>query len=335
MYIAKRENFVAMRLKGLTLAKIAASLHISIATAKRWSSKLKKHELFKPKVKGGRPKKANAREMRAIKREAERNGIRRAVDICREAQVKVSHKTASKYLKSLDVKHLTRPIELPLSEINLQKRLNWSADHLGRDETFWKRIVWTDETMIWVMGGNQRRTSWVTKRTRYSRRNVRIRQKQGGGKVMFWGCFTAHGPGLLIPIEGNMKAKDYLKLLKDHVLPWIRRKELEIGMPLIFQQDNAPVHTAKICQEFWASNNVELLYWPPISPDLSPIENLWSILKARICESFPIARTTEDLKRIAQMRWLEISQELCSKLALGLPKRIEECIEREGWKIRR
>jgi transposase len=29
------------------------------------------------------------------------------------------------------------------------------------------------------------------------------------------------------------------------------------------------------------------MYWPPYSPDLSPIENLWPLLKAKIYELHP------------------------------------------------
>ena len=36
---------------------------------------------------------------------------------------------------------------------------------------------------------------------------------------MFWGCFTASGPGLLIPIEGMMNAVSYVAMLREHVLP--------------------------------------------------------------------------------------------------------------------
>ncbi|GFT14436.1 transposable element Tcb1 transposase [Trichonephila clavipes] len=46
----------------------------------------------------------------------------------------------------------------------------------------------------------------------------------------------------------------------------------------IFQQDNTRPHVARIVQRFFVDHQIELLPWPVRSPDLSPIENMWSMV---------------------------------------------------------
>ena len=49
-----------------------------------------------------------------------------------------------------------------------------------------------------------------------------------------------------------------------------------------FMQDGASIHTAKVVKKWFADNNIEVLDWPPQSPDLNPIENMWSFMKKNL-----------------------------------------------------
>jgi transposase len=62
-------------------------------------------------------------------------------------------------------------------------------------------------------------------------------------------------------------AKSYLEVLEDQ-LPtcW------EPG--LIFMQDNASIHTAKVVKKWFKDIGIPLLDWPPYSPDLNLIEQV-------------------------------------------------------------
>ncbi len=51
-----------------------------------------------------------------------------------------------------------------------------------------------------------------------------------------------------------------------------------------FQQDNAPCHKAQIISDWFLEHDNEftLLKWPPQSPDLNPIEQLWDVVEREI-----------------------------------------------------
>jgi transposase len=50
----------------------------------------------------------------------------------------------------------------------------------------------------------------------------------------------------------------------------------------IFQQDNAPCHQSRSTMAFLEEHNINTMPWPPFSPHLNIIENLWGVIKRKI-----------------------------------------------------
>ncbi len=89
---------------------------------------------------------------------------------------------------------------------------------------------------------------------------------------------SAYGMGSLHVLEGTMNAERYINVLEQHMLP--SRQRLFQGRPCVFQQDNTKPHTTAITTAWLRSRRVQ--NWPACSPDLSPIENIWCIIKRKI-----------------------------------------------------
>ena len=87
--------------------------------------------------------------------------------------------------------------------------------------------------------------------------------------------FTAGGVVELVRCETSIDAKEYIKILKKGLLPSIQK--LGISHNIIFQQDSAPIRTAKVIKKCLACNSIDLMFWPVQSPDLNPINNIWAI----------------------------------------------------------
>ncbi|UYV60808.1 hypothetical protein LAZ67_1002398 [Cordylochernes scorpioides] len=76
-------------------------------------------------------------------------------------------------------------------------------------------------------------------------------------------------------------------VLRPVTLPYLQ------GVPnALYQQDNARPHTARISQQ--ALQDVQMLPWPPYSPDLSPIEHVWDIIGRRL-HALPQPRSEDEL----------------------------------------
>ncbi len=98
---------------------------------------------------------------------------------------------------------------------------------------------------------------------------------------MIWGFLTYTGNLKIFKIEKTLNSAKYLELLQGFFMDEMDKLNIDVSK-IIFQQDNAPPHKAKCVNNWFKAQNISLMDWPPQSPDLNIIENVWNYLDVQV-----------------------------------------------------
>ena len=93
---------------------------------------------------------------------------------------------------------------------------------------------------------------------------------------MVHGVLHLDGTLSLDRVECKINEKKYIELLKDRVLPILNTR---YGENFTWQCDNATPHTCATTKKFFEENKISILKCSANSPDMSPIDLAWKILK--------------------------------------------------------
>ncbi|UYV61476.1 hypothetical protein LAZ67_1004991, partial [Cordylochernes scorpioides] len=230
----------------------------------------------------------------------------------------ISTRTISRRLVSNGL-HSCRPLRrLPLTPPNRRQRLEWCRAR-STWMTEWHRVVFSDESRFCLSSDSRRVRVWRRRGERSNPAAIVERPTVRQSGIMVWGAIAYDSRSPLLRIQGTMTAQRCVDdVLRPVTLPYLQ------GVPnALYQQDNARPHTARISQQ--ALQDVQMLPWPPYSPDLSPIEHVWDIIGRRL-HALPQPRSKDELWQMVEREWRAIPQDAIRTLIDSLPRRVAACI---------
>ena len=249
----------------------------------------------------------------------------------RKLDLQVSPRTVRRRLDEAGLFGRVEREEHELSDYDRQRRLAFANGYKHWAVQQWERVIFSDEKHFTLGQHGQR---WVQrpKGQAYNPKYTHVKN-ENSALVTLWGCFAAHEIGQAEIFEGDINGKLYCRILEGNLKPTYNKffPQGERGEQWYFQQDNDPSHKCAAARQWFHRNGVTVLDFPPWSPDLNPIENLWSQLDKAV--DTHNATDEAELEQAIEYEWSRIDTHYLCKLAHSMPTRLQMVIDNKGHKI--
>ena len=308
---------------GIPVREVSAQLNVPRRTVYSWL----RRGCHKPDGKStGRPRGTSRRDDRLIIRIVHVDPSAPLSEI--SAETNITRTTAWRRLREAEHVSRKRPSKLHLTNRHKTLRLQWAMKHCHwRNQ--WSRIVWSDEAAVRLRFSDGRLRLWIKSGQKVPDRFFTSRRQEDGKKLLIWGAIWSDGRTSLHVMRENMNSERYIQVLEAHVYPI----SFSLGDPSsdwTLMDDNAPPHRSLATRAFKRTAGIRTLDWPARSPDLNPIEHVWSLLKRRVRRQLRPSDDLERLEFLIKEEWNHLDQQVIKNLICSMPSRVRTVIERRG-----
>ena len=296
-----------------------------------------------PKHPGGRPKricKQTEAHVRQTLLENRRYSIPQVVTLLKRNGTTISVTSVKQFMRREGLQRCVALRKPFLNEAAKATRLAYAKEHLEDDLDQWRRTLCCDEAAIRL---NLTARPFVT---RYAGEELleeclAPRLLSSRDSIMIWGAIWHGGRSELVLFDtsqssgkrGGVTAAIYCNQITSGPLRNANHRVRDVwrgyGRPEVLE-DNAPVHTSVLNRSKGQELNLSFINHPPSSPDLNPIENVWSMLKRALGRLPRRPNTLQELFIAAKASWNDIPQEDIDNCIDSMPRRLRAVIQASG-----
>lgn len=342
----EEKDIVAIRAlvnAGMSRRNIASQLSIPESTVGRISRKVKNDPKlgFIHKKRSGAPRKVTATSERRLVRHVRQNPFSTINELTTPTKsgYDLHRHTIRKVLNNNGIGSFQPRTKPYLSPSHAKKRLDWARDmtelRVGDIDNL-RTIIFTDESTFEVGQISSAPRVLRKKGEAYLPQHLRPSFKSGRSTISVWGAisYDFKGPLVFMPQGERMTSQTYINgILSQQGYDFYEKISHEHGFA-VWQQDGAPCHTAKGSMQWMKEMGMEVLPWPAQSPDVNPIENIWSILKTRISKRRHHSTTIPALKAALADEWEKLTIEDIRPVVGSMRERISLLVTAKGHSLK-
>jgi transposase len=324
----QRAAIVTLWLNDVDRNTIAQRIPCHLNTVGHWIQAWQQRRDLADAERSGRPRITTESTDRRIEEFAEEKKFTTPREIQNELELDVSARTIRRRLDEVGLYGRVARTEHDYTELDLRRRIAFAEGYKHWSEADWERVIFSDETHFDRFGHGH---PWVQRPIGMAFDSAYLAHgTQQFESVGLWACFCAKGIGQAEIYVGEYKSEQYCSMLYANLLATARAFYPRQHWYLL--HDNAPQHSS-LHTAIWLHNHgVTVIDFPPYSPDLNPIENLFFTLKQRVYAHFP--HTAADIEAALHVEWEALPTDLLRTLAHSMPARLNAAINNKGHKTK-